>query len=164
MAGNGPPPKGTRVRERDTPATIATVVVSDELAGPDLPLDILAEGETWHPQTLRWWDNLRRLSHLRWETPAGWDVMIDTAYLHHKMWTYNRTDLAAEVRLRTAQFGITPADRARLRMDVVVPAPSPTEATGGAAPPTTAQRSQARRSRVKNSAAKASTDKPSTPK
>lgn len=132
MAGRGPVPKGERVRDRDTPATNATVVETDELGGPDLPDDLLAEGEDWHPATRRWYDNVRRLSHMRWEPSAGWDVLLDTALLHHKMWSYNRTDLAAEIRQRTAQFGLTPADRMRLRFDVVAPPPTTNEASGGA--------------------------------
>ena len=47
---------------------------------------------------------------------SDWDFLLDTALMHHAMWSKSQWTLAAEVRLRVAKFGATPEDRARLRM------------------------------------------------
>lgn len=48
--------------------------------------------------------------------PVDWSYLLDTALMHHSMWTHGQWTLAAEVRLRVAQYGATPADRLRLRI------------------------------------------------
>jgi len=47
---------------------------------------------------------------------SDWSFLLDTALMHHAMWSKGQWTLAAEVRLRVAKFGATPEDRARLRM------------------------------------------------
>ena len=59
---------------------------------------------------------------------TDWDFLIDTAVLHHAMWSEQRWNLAAEIRLRLAKFGVTPEDRARLRMQIET-APQETKRT-----------------------------------
>lgn len=49
-------------------------------------------------------------------TATDWSFLLDTALMHHAMWSKGQWTLAAEVRLRVAKFGATPEDRARLRM------------------------------------------------
>lgn len=49
-------------------------------------------------------------------TESGWQFLADTALMHSAMWAKGQWTLAAEVRLRVAEFGATPEDRARLRM------------------------------------------------
>lgn len=49
-------------------------------------------------------------------TETDWSFLLDTALMHHAMWSKGQWTLAAEVRLRVAKFGATPEDRARLRM------------------------------------------------
>lgn len=60
-------------------------------------------------------------------TQPDWDFLLDTALMHHWMWTRGNFELAAEVRQRVQQFGATPEARQRLRVDVTVDRPTPTE-------------------------------------
>lgn len=123
MAGHGPAPKGERARERDTPET-TTLTEPDEdvLFGKPLPAGVLPKDQQWHPQTLALWDSLRRNPLLAAEPELGWQFLIDTALMHHTMWTAGKWEFASEVRLRVAKFGATPEDRMRLKLKIEVPA------------------------------------------
>ena len=79
---------------------------------------LLPDGESWHPQTQGLWAELRRSPLMRDEPPLTWQYMIDTAVLHHQMWQHGESKHAAELRLRFAQIGITPADRQRLKVRI----------------------------------------------
>ncbi|MCS5487384.1 hypothetical protein NY588_09620 [Curtobacterium flaccumfaciens pv. beticola] len=48
-------------------------------------------------------------------TATDWSELRDTALIHARYWNGD-IKLAAELRLRTAKFGATPEDRARLRI------------------------------------------------
>ena len=122
MAGRGPSPKGQRARDRDTPE-METLVDEGRLAGAPLPEGVLPDGEMWHPQTVALWDSLRRSPLLANEPELGWQFLIDTALMHHTMWTKGRWEFASEVRLRVAKFGATPEDRMRLKIKIEAPAP-----------------------------------------
>lgn len=115
MAGRGPAPKGDRARDRDTPE-FEKLAVSGELFGPDLPEGVLPDGDVWHPQTIAWWDALRRFPLLEDEPDLGWQFLIDTALMHHTMWQKGRWEFASELRLRVAKYGATPEDRMRLKI------------------------------------------------
>jgi hypothetical protein len=120
MPGTGPPPAPTK-RRRNVDPIPTTAVVDDGtyevLAGPELPSNI-----EWHPMTVALWDALRRSPLLAEEPPLGWHFLMDTALMHSTMWEKGRWEFASEVRLRLAKFGVTPEDRARLRIKVVTPA------------------------------------------
>ena len=131
MAGRGAAPKGQRSRERDNP-TITTLVDDGTLYGDPLPVDALGEEEDWHPRTLAWWEALRANPIMVHETAMGWEFMLDTALLHHKMWAHGRVDYAAEVRLRVAKFGATPEDRQRLKIRIEAPSSDDDASTAGA--------------------------------
>lgn len=139
MAGVGPVPKDERSRLRDSPKR--EVVKSDgKIGGFDLPDDVLPpikidgavqftpDGdimrEEWNMQTVRWWNNWRESPQgIRMATMVDWDYLLDTALLHHQMWESGgkNAERAAEIRLRAATFGATPADRARLKFEIEVP-------------------------------------------
>jgi len=99
---------------------VPTTVVAqdDELRGPDLPDGVLPDGEDWHQRTLVWWTTWRRSPQAQTFTATDWDFLIDTALMHHTMWSKGRWEFASELRLRAAKFGATPEDRARLRMQI----------------------------------------------
>lgn len=140
MGGRGPAPSGKRSRERDNP--VREPVKSDgKLGGFPLPDDVLPidpkteERETWHPQTMRWWESWRRSPQgVKMMTEPDWDFLLDTALMHHQMWMSGgrNSERAAEIRLRVAAFGATPADRARLRMEIEVPEEFPVGDAGAA--------------------------------
>lgn len=121
MAGRGPAGKERHSRSRDD-ASFEELVEGGSLYGEPLPDGVLPDGETWHSQTLRLWDSLRRSPLLASEPALGWQFLVDTALMHHTMWTKGRWDFASEVRLRVAKFGATPEDRMRLKVKIEAPA------------------------------------------
>lgn len=139
MAGRGFPPGESRQRARDE--LVRESVRSDGLVGGfDLPDDVLPQvkvngvpqfdengepvREQWHPQTVRWWENWRRSPQAtRMITEPDWDYMLDTALLHHNMWSTGgrNSERAAEIRIRVAAFGATYGDRQRLKWEIEAP-------------------------------------------
>lgn len=113
MAGQGPAPKpaGRRARTNkdDKPQIVLGRFVP--MCAPPLPDDI-----DWHPRTRNWWELWGASSQAETFTATDWSFLLDTALMHHAMWSKGQWTLAAEVRLRVAKFGATPEDRARLRM------------------------------------------------
>lgn len=126
MAGRGPAPKGRNSRDRDTP-DFERIEDVGELYGPDLPEGVLPDGESWHPQTVKFWESLRRFPLLKDEPEIGWQFLVDTALMHHTMWTKGRWEFASELRLRVAKYGATPEDRMRLKIKVETPAAAPSK-------------------------------------
>lgn len=122
MPGMGPAPKPASQRRRRNAEPEKTAVEGDNrVRGPRLPEDILEE--PWHPRTTAWWDTWRRSPMAKSFTGTDWDFLLDTALMHHTMWSKQRWEFAAELRLRSAKFGATPEDRMRLKIEVVSPAP-----------------------------------------
>lgn len=121
MGGKGFAPGDPEQRRRRNVDTTPTIKLTrdDELRGPELPADVLEE--PWHPQTLRWWNTWRSSPQAQTFLQTDWDFLLDTAAMHHAMWTKGRFEFASELRLRVAKLGATPEDRARLRMKVTDP-------------------------------------------
>lgn len=134
MAGQGPPPKDPAKRRRRNadPVPTKTLTGDGRVRGPRLPpaAEVLPEGsEDWHPRTKAWWDTWRRSAQAMSFTETDWAFLLDTALMHHIMWTAGRWEFASEIRLRVAKFGATPEDRQRLRMQIEKPPPArPTSA------------------------------------
>jgi hypothetical protein len=131
MAGRGAP-QGAHTRDRSGLERI-TLVADGRLRGYALPKGWVVNPKTgvvmdWHPATTRWWNHWRKSPQAtRMLTQPDWDFLLDTALMHHWMWTRGNFELAAEVRQRVQQFGATPEARQRLRVDVTVDRPTPTE-------------------------------------
>jgi hypothetical protein len=96
--------------------------------GPELPEGVLPDEESWHPRTVMWWETWRKSPQAQTFTSTDWDFLVDTALMHHVMWTKGRWEFASELRLRAGKFGATPEDRLRLRMEVS-PAPEDSAAS-----------------------------------
>lgn len=75
-----------------------------------------------------WWETWRKSPQAQTFTSTDWDFLVDTALMHHVMWTKGRWEFASELRLRAGKFGATPEDRLRLRMEVS-PAPEDSAAS-----------------------------------
>lgn len=137
MAGRGFAPKEPEKRRRRNVDPVPTTIVAadDELRGPDLPDDALPDGEDWHQRTQAWWLTWRKSPQAQAFTPTDWDFLLDTALMHHTMWSKGRWEFASELRLRAAKFGATPEDRMRLRMQVTAgpeqPKPASDAPAGG---------------------------------
>ncbi|MFI6444725.1 hypothetical protein [Kitasatospora sp. NPDC050543] len=126
MAGRGPAPKDPSKRRRRNDAPPLTKLdEDDELRGYALPDDVLPGDEEWHPRTLAWWQTWRESPQAAMFIATDWDFLLDTALLHHTMWTKGRWEFASEVRLRAAKYGATPEDRARLKIQVDGPTAKP---------------------------------------
>jgi hypothetical protein len=120
MAGVGPAPKDPkrRARTNSDPVPLRSLQLVRKSA-PELPeLGYDAEGnlQVWHPRTVDWWGMWAESELAKDFTATDWSFLLDTALMHHAMWSKGQWTLAAEVRLRVAKFGATPEDRARLRI------------------------------------------------
>lgn len=117
MPGKGVVPKLHPIRDRDglkRQATFTHLAADGHVRGPDLPTSI-----EWPAQTAALYESIRRDAIAQALTDADWHHVIDTMSLHRLMWCgepSNAVKVAAEVRLRLGQLGITPEARLRLRM------------------------------------------------
>ncbi|MEU0675467.1 hypothetical protein ABZ330_21750 [Streptomyces sp. NPDC006172] len=121
MAGMGPAPKPDGRKARRNKDTVPQTVLRWERAeAPELPDFRIEKGEElvefhWPERTREWWQMWIDSPQSEHFGSSDWQYLLDTALIHARLW---RGDLsaAAELRLRVAAFGATPADRARLRM------------------------------------------------
>ncbi|HEY6114998.1 MAG TPA: hypothetical protein VI172_03485 [Candidatus Dormibacteraeota bacterium] len=121
MPGHGPAPKDPKKRaRRNSDPTVVRILPRAVVAQPALPtISVEEDGElrefTWPAITREWWD-MWATSPLSLDfTATDWSELRDTALIHARYWNGD-IKLAAELRLRTAKFGATPEDRARLRI------------------------------------------------
>lgn len=125
MAGHGPAPKENAARRNAQPEK-TRIVAGDEPMGWDLPEGVLPDGEDWNEMTRRWWASWQTSPQAsRMLSDPDWFFLLDTALMHHVMWSKGRWEFAAEIRLRVAKFGATPEDRLRLRQEIEVPDNTP---------------------------------------
>lgn len=121
MAGKGMAPKPAEKRAGHSKDPIPMRILPRLLAEqPELP-DFLVESDEglepfrWPEHTRTWWQ-MWADSPLSTEfTSTDWSELLDTALLHARVWSGELRWLP-ELRLRTAKFGATPEDRARLRI------------------------------------------------
>lgn len=112
---DGPLPKPGRARRNkdSIPSTVVSFVGADR---QELPDDLLAEGEAWHPATVRWWRRWSESPLVEKWTELDWSELEACAVLHNEFMRKRTFSLGAEIRQRMEKFGATPADRARLRI------------------------------------------------
>jgi hypothetical protein len=128
MGMRGSVPSVDRARSRDNHVFEELGPESNRRFGPRLPQGVLGATRDgvpheWHPQTVAWWDALRKHTFLENEPAVGWQFLLDTAFLHHQLWDKGDTKVAAEIRSRLAQYAVTP--EGRQRMKVKAPADGP---------------------------------------
>lgn len=110
----GPTPKDPKTRQRRNLRSTAAVVDASPAVRPE-------ELETWHVNTKAWWTVI-------WASPISseWvdaDVpgLVALAQLVDDFWTADAVDRAkrhAEVRMASAQFGLSPMSRRQLQWEV----------------------------------------------
>lgn len=116
MAGRGPAPKpAAQRRRRNKAGTPATKVAPTVAAQPELPATI-----DWPQRTVEWWSRWAESPLAATFTASDWEFLLDTALIHAAVWTGSLAQ-AAELRLRVAKFGVTPEDRARLKIEFAAP-------------------------------------------
>lgn len=111
MAGRGPAPKPASARVRRNSGPELVVVPFEPVAQPALPDTI-----PWPDETLAWWELWKQSPLVAEFGPLEWSYLMDTALAHAQLWGNGDLTQLAELRIRVANFGITPADRARLRI------------------------------------------------
>lgn len=113
MGGNGPAPKNSAERRRRNVTSPVQLITTDgQIRGLELP-----ESHVWPVQTMAWWETWRRSPMAAKFTDTDWSFLLDTAVLHAQFWLGDMS-VASELRLRSAKFGATPEDRARLKIEV----------------------------------------------
>ena len=113
MPATGPPPKAPNKRARRNKDVLPLRVVHAEPSGqPELPEP--PEGE-WPAPTRRWWQMWAESPLAKDFTANDWSELMDTALLHAAYWS-GELRFGSELRQRVANFGATPADRAKLRI------------------------------------------------
>jgi hypothetical protein len=114
MPGKGPLRKDDSVRARRNKDVIPLKVLYRE---PD-PQPELPGGVDWHMQVVLWWRIWANDPLSAEFTALEWAYLTETAMLLNEFWNGDMK-VAGELRLRHAKFGVTPEDRARLRITVV---------------------------------------------
>ncbi|MGP5671426.1 phage terminase small subunit [Brachybacterium alimentarium] len=118
MAGRGRPPKDpSRLAGHGAAKARASqlrVIVIDPVEQPPLPE--MPGGEAWPELTRDWWARWAEEPMSREFSGPDWAFLMDTALLHAAVWGKGEMRWAGELRLRTAKYGVTPEDKARLRI------------------------------------------------
>lgn len=121
MAGRGPAPKSPERRSGHSkdpvPMRILPKLVAEQ---PELPAFLVEtvdgfEPFRWPEQTRDWWQMWADSALAADFTSTDWSELLDAALLHARVWS-GELKWLPELRLRTAKFGATPEDRARLRI------------------------------------------------
>lgn len=116
----GPLPKDPGTRARNNPERIPFKLVEiPDVEQPDLPEYFRYEGRRikWPVRTVEWWAQWNGSPLAQGFTEHDWSYLLDTAVLHAQFWLgLGSVKVAGELRQRLAKFGVTPADRARLRI------------------------------------------------
>lgn len=94
-------------------------------------------GTSWNALTKEWYDKMRVSPFAHTYTDLDWMYLIDTAIIHHMFMMTKSSRYFMEFRQRVGQFGVTPAERQRLRWVVdeyehVLEEPNQVEATNKA--------------------------------
>lgn len=114
MAGKGPVPKHPSKRARRNKGPEMQIIESAPTPQPPLP-DSMPNGKPWPEITQQWWSMWGSDPLAAEFRPTDWSELMDTAVLHGLYWS-GEVKKANELRIRTARFGATAEDRARLRI------------------------------------------------
>src|SRR3546814_138820 len=115
MPGPTPTDPSTRARRNRT-STAATLQADPSIEAPGLPYG------SWHAMTLAWWRAL-------WSSPMAPEFehsdtpgLFALAMLVEDFWNADtstqRREAAAEIRLQSQRFGLSPIDRRRLQWEI----------------------------------------------
>lgn len=110
-------PKENPARRNKHDSFVLERRTDDELIGPDLSWTL-----DWHPETKKWWDEIRTSEMAFILEPSDWRFLQDTALMHHHIWNSKKMSIAqmtaamAEIRQRVAKYGATLEDRLKLRI------------------------------------------------
>lgn len=116
MAGRGPAPKPTHLRQRTNRKSSNATISPPE--SPDVPVIPNPDGRVWHALTLVAWEHA-------WTSPMAsqWletdmDALGRLALVWDDFYRKPSADALKEIRLQSALFGLSPLDRSRLQWEV----------------------------------------------
>lgn len=107
----GPMPKADGRRARRNKQPEKQIFYVEPAWQPNLP-----NVRPWPVVTLEWWKAWRKNPLSASFTESDWSFLMDTALVHAAVWGDGELRYMAELRQRVAKFGVTPEDRARLRI------------------------------------------------
>jgi hypothetical protein len=117
MAGRGPAPKPSHLRQRTNKKAGHAVLEIPSRKSP-VPTIPNPDGRTWHKLTLEAWAHA-------WSSPMAsqWiqtdiDAIGRLAILWDAFYCRPSADTMKEIRLQSALFGLSPLDRSRLQWEV----------------------------------------------
>lgn len=126
MARPGPQPKNTPKHGHGGAGW--TDYVNQFYEGPGSNQDLPdTPGISWWPQTVGWWNEIRRMPHCKDWTPTDWIFAIETAIFKNNVYaelfggTVHAT-MITEIRRREDQMGTTVEARRKLGIRYVDPA------------------------------------------
>ncbi len=116
MAGRGPAPKASPLRQRrNHKAGAATLEAPERPRIPRLPNP---DGREWHTLTRAWWRNVWKSPMASEYLDTDVDGLARLALLIDAFYQRGDPKLMAEIRLQEARFGLSPVDRSRLQWEV----------------------------------------------
>lgn len=114
--------KDPALRARTNPEKIPFQLVELHPAPcPNLPRGVRIGDKLykWPEETKQWWAHWRTSPLNDRFTAHDWDFLLVTAILHAKFFLTGDNKIASELRMREGKFGVTPEDRAKLRIITV---------------------------------------------
>lgn len=131
MAGRGPAPKPSSLRQRrnktSTAASLPSAADAAEYEVPDLPDREPDHDEEvavpWHPKVVEWWEAVWRspmASEFLSSDMKGGLILVAGLYqdFHTATSRTARKEAATEIRLQEARYGLDPISRRRLQWEV----------------------------------------------
>lgn len=90
------------------------------LSDPDQDGVLRRKRVKYPSETIDWWESWRRSPLIDGFTEHDWNYLLEVTVIHAQFWLdIDRAKMASELRQRMAKFGVTPEDRARLRIVTV---------------------------------------------
>ena len=136
MAGRGPAPKPSHLRQRTNHKSgSATIEAPDKPKVPTIPNP---DGRVWHKLTIESWKRAWSSEMSGQWLAADADVLGRVAILWDEFYKAPNSKVMAEIRLQEQRFGLSPLDRSRLQWEIQRgeeadrkrPAKAPTKRTG----------------------------------
>lgn len=116
MAGRGPAPKPSFLRQRTNKKAGATVL--EARLNADVPPLEHPNGGEWHPRTLDAWRKFFESPMASEWLPTDIDGLAMLAACYDKFYREGDLEALKEIRLQRPHFGLTPLDRSRLQWEV----------------------------------------------
>ncbi len=116
MAGRGPAPKPSHLRQRTNKKAGATVIEAPTNA--DVPTLTHPSGDDWHPFTLKAWREFFESAMATQWLPTDITGLEMLAVCYDKFYKTGNIDYMKEIRMQRPHYGLTPLDRSRLQWEV----------------------------------------------